>query len=48
MELTQIRMKTELIRTALLNLIRREKTQGLKNYFGKVDLQIDLDTLRQR
>lgn len=48
MKLTHIRTKTEVIRVALTNLIRREKIQGLKDYFGKVDLAIDLDTLRDR
>jgi len=48
MKLTHIRTKTEVIRVALVNLIRREKIQGLKDYFGKVDLAIDLDALRDR
>ena len=48
MELTHIKTKTELIKTALESLIRREKTQGLQEYFGKIDLAIDLDTLRDR
>ena len=48
MELTHIKTKTELIKTALESLIRREKTQGLQEYFGKIDLEIDLDTLRDR
>ncbi|MFW5827389.1 MAG: type II toxin-antitoxin system VapB family antitoxin [Alkalispirochaeta sp.] len=48
MKLTHIRTKTEVIRVALINLIRREKIQGLKDYFGKVDLAIDLDALRDR
>lgn len=48
MRLTKVRTKTELIRIALVNLIQKEKIQGLKDYFGKVDLAIDLDTLRDR
>lgn len=48
MRLTHVATKTELIKIALTNLIRREKIQGLKDYFGKVDLEIDLDTLRDR
>lgn len=48
MRLTQVRTKTELVRIALANLIQKEKIQGLKDYFGKVDLAIDLDTLRDR
>jgi Arc/MetJ family transcription regulator len=41
MRLTHIKTKTELIRIALVNLIRKEKIQGLKDYFGRVDLEID-------
>ena len=48
MELSRCKTKTELIKTALEDLIRREKLQGLQEYFGKVDLAIDLDTLRDR
>lgn len=48
MELTKISQKTELIIFALQNLIQREKIQGLKSYFGKIDLNIDIDAARQR
>lgn len=48
MKLTHIRTKTELIKTALVHLIRKERIQGLKEYFGKLDLEIDLDALRNR
>jgi len=48
MALTRIRTKTEVIKTALINLIQKEKLQELKSYFGKVDLDIDLDELRDR
>jgi hypothetical protein len=48
MTLTHIRTKTDLIKIALQNLIQREKIKDLKNYFGKVDLNIDLNTLRNR
>ncbi|MDR2901363.1 MAG: type II toxin-antitoxin system VapB family antitoxin [Treponema sp.] len=48
MELTNISKKTELIVLALQNLIQKEKVQGLKHYFGKVDLDIDIGALRQR
>lgn len=48
MALTQAKTKTDLIKLALQNLIRREKTKDLKNAFGKVDLDIDLDSLRSR
>jgi hypothetical protein len=33
---------------ALLKLIRRNKVTALKNYKGKVNLDIDLDLLRNR
>ena len=48
MALTHIATKTEVIKTALTNLIQKEKLQGLKSYFGKLDLDIDLDLLRGR
>jgi len=46
--LTHIQTKTDLIKTALLNLIQKEKIKDLKNYYGKLDLDIDLDVLRNR
>jgi len=48
MALTHIKTKTDLIKMALLNLIQKEKVKDLKKYFGKVDLEIDLDLLRNR
>jgi hypothetical protein len=48
MALTHISTKTDVIKTALQNLIQREKVKDLKKYFGKVDLGIDLDKLRDR
>lgn len=48
MALTHIQTKTDLIKTALLNLIQKEKIKNLKNYFGKVKLDLDLDALRKR
>ena len=46
--LTNIQTKTELIKTALINLIQKEKIKVLKSYYGKFDLDIDLDALRKR
>ena len=46
--LTKIRTKTEVITRAHENLIQKEKVQQLKNYYGKIDLDIDLDALRKR
>jgi Uncharacterized protein conserved in bacteria (DUF2191). len=48
MALTHIHTKTDLIKTALRNLIQKEKIKGLKNFYGKIDLEIDLDTMRNR
>jgi hypothetical protein len=48
MALTHIHTKTDLIKTALQNLIQKEKIKDLKRYFGKVDLSIDLNVLRNR
>lgn len=48
MAVTRIRTKTALIKMALQDLIQREKIQGLKDYFGKVNIKIDLDRLRDR
>lgn len=48
MALTHIRSKTDLIKTALANLIQKEKIKDLKRYFGKIDLGIDLDVMRNR
>ena len=48
MPLTKIRTKTEVITRALENFIQKEKLQQLKNYYGKIDLDIDLDALKKR
>ena len=48
MVLTKISTKTELIKYALENVIQREKIKELTSYFGKLDLNIDLDALRNR
>ena len=48
MSLTKSQTKTETIVLALQNLIRQYKLAELKNYRGKVDLDIDLDQLRKR
>ena len=48
MALTHISTKTDVIKTALQTLIQREKVKDLKKYFWKVDLGIDLDSLRDR
>jgi len=48
MKLTKERTKTGVIKIALLNLIEKEKIKDLKKYYGKVDLNIDLNVLRKR
>lgn len=48
MALTKITTKTEVITQALENLIQKEKLQQLESYYGKVDMDIDLDALRKR
>lgn len=48
MAITHIATKTDLIKTALQNLIQKEKSKNIKQYFGKVDLDIDLSAMRNR
>ena len=48
MKATQIPTKTKVIITTLEELIRKSKIKELKNYKGKVDLDIDLNILRDR
>jgi hypothetical protein len=48
MVLTKIHTKTELLKYALVNIIQQEKIKNLTHYFGKLDLEIDLDTSRSR
>jgi len=48
MALTHIQTKTDLIKLALQNLVQKEKIKDIKNYFGKIKLEIDLDVLRNR
>jgi Arc/MetJ family transcription regulator len=48
MTMTRSKTKTDLIKTALKNIIQKEKSKSIQQYFGKVDLDIDLDTMRKR
>jgi len=48
MSLTKISTKTELVKFALENVIQQGKIKGLTNYFGKLNLNLDLDKLRNR
>ena len=48
MKATQINTKTKVIITALEELIRKSRISGLKEYKGKIDLNIDIDAVRGR
>ncbi len=48
MKATQIKTRTQLIITALEDLIRKTRISGLKKFKGKVDLDIDINALRGR
>ena len=48
MKTTHIQTKTKVIITALEELIRKAKISEIKNYKGKIDLDIDLNTIRGR
>ena len=48
MKLTHMRTKTGVIVLALEELIQKSKIKNLKGYKGKIDLDMDLDTLRNR
>ena len=48
MKLTKIKTKTAVIKEALSNLIQREKIKHIKNFRGKIDLNINLNHLRNR
>jgi hypothetical protein len=48
LRVTGRKTKTAVIITALEELIRKNRTLGLKKFRGRVDLEIDLDRLRDR
>ena len=48
MKATRIQTKTRVIITALEELVRKSKISEIKHYKGKIDLDIDLDTIRGR
>ena len=45
---SQHRTKTGVIIAALEDFVRKNRIQGLKDYRGKVDLDVDLSVLRDR
>ncbi|MDJ0766552.1 MAG: type II toxin-antitoxin system VapB family antitoxin [Myxococcota bacterium] len=48
MRATHIQTKTKVIIRALEELIRKSKVSNLKDFKGKVDLDLDMDSLRGR
>ena len=48
LRVTHVKTKTAVIITALKELIRKNKITGLKRYKGKIDMNVDLDTIRNR
>ena len=48
MKLSQVETKTGVIILALEELVRKSRISDLKNYKGKLDLNINLDELRKR
>lgn len=48
MKATHIETKTKVIIVALEELIRKNRIAGLKKFKGKVDLDIDMNQLRER
>ena len=48
MKATHIQTKTRVIITALEELIRKSKISEIKQYKGKIDLDIDIDSIRGR
>lgn len=48
MKMTRIKTKTKVIVTALEQLIRKSKLSEIKEFKGKINLDIDLETIRGR
>ncbi len=48
MKATRIKTKTKVIITALEQLIRRSQLSEIKSFKGKINLDIDLETIRGR
>lgn len=48
MKASMIRTKTKVIITALEELVRKSQLSGLKEFKGKIDLDMDIDALRDR
>ena len=48
MKATHQRTKTAVIVTALEELVRKSRIRGIREFKGKVDLDVDLNALRKR
>lgn len=48
MRISHQRTKTAVIINALEEYVRKNRIQGLRSFRGKVDLDVDLNTLRKR
>ncbi len=48
MDIAHIKTKTKVIVLALEELIRKYNISDLKKYKGKIDLDIDIDVIRDR
>lgn len=48
MNVSKVKTKTALIIQALEEFIRQNKLTKIKQYRGKIDMDVDLDTLRDR
>lgn len=48
MSLSQIKTKTQVITLALQEMIRKSEISDLKKFKGKINLDIDLDVIRDR
>ncbi len=48
MKVAHIKTKTKVIITALEELVRKSKISDLKKFKGKVDLDIDMNAIRDR
>ena len=47
-ELTHSKTKTEAIKLALKNIIQKETIKDLKNFKGRINLDINLNKIRKR
>ena len=48
LKVTHLKTKTELITTAIKELIRKHQISGIKKFKGKFDLKLNTDALRDR